>query len=110
LEAAILRRGGFAGFAAGASIAELIYVSLKGGEQPGEARLINFKNGDADSYAELALSKLVEVARRFEEEEQPYLPLVLSMWKRRFGSYDHLARVKEWSVGTDEGGEAGIQQ
>jgi ATP-dependent helicase/nuclease subunit B len=110
LEAAILRRGGFPGFAAGASISELVYVSLKGGEQPGEGRLINFKNGDADSYAELALSKLVEVARRFEEEEQPYLPLVLSMWKRRFGSYDHLARVKEWSIGTDEEGEAGVQE
>jgi hypothetical protein len=25
------------------------------------------------------------------------------MWKSRYGSYDHLARVKEWAVGgTDE--------
>jgi hypothetical protein len=43
------------------------------------------------------------VAARFEDEQQPYLPLVLSMWKNRYGTYDHLSRVKEWSVGgTDE--------
>jgi len=27
---------------------------------------------------------------------------VLSMWKSRYGTYDHLARVKEWSVGGDD--------
>jgi ATP-dependent helicase/nuclease subunit B len=39
---------------------------------------------------------------RFEDEEQPYIPLVLSMWKNRYGSYDHLARVKEWAVPGEE--------
>jgi ATP-dependent helicase/nuclease subunit B len=102
LEAAILRRGGFPGFIAGASIAELVYVSLKGGELPGDGKPINFKNGDADFHAERALEKLQAVAARFEDEQQPYLPLVLSMWKNRYGSYDHLARVMEWSVGLDE--------
>jgi hypothetical protein len=24
------------------------------------------------------------------------------MWKNRYGSYDHLARVKEWSVGSED--------
>jgi ATP-dependent helicase/nuclease subunit B len=110
LEAAILRRGGFPGFGAGASIAELVYVSLKGAEQAGEEKPIDFKNGDADFHAERALSKLAAVAARFEDEEQPYLPLVLSMWKSRYGSYDHLARVKEWSIGRDEEGDAGAPE
>ena len=35
---------------------------------------------------------------------------VLSMWKRRYGGYYHLARVKEWSVGTDDEAEAGVQE
>jgi hypothetical protein len=26
------------------------------------------------------------------------------MWKTRYGTYDHLARVKEWSIGGDEEG------
>jgi ATP-dependent helicase/nuclease subunit B len=107
LEAAILRNGGFPGIAAGASVAELAYVSLKGGEPAGEARPVDFKEGDADMHADRALAKLTDVARRFEDETQPYLPLVLSMWKNRYGTYDHLARVKEWSVGGDDEDEAG---
>ena len=106
LEAAILREGGFGGISRGASVAELVYVSLKGGDPAGEEKVINFKEGDADFHAKRALEKLAQVARRFEDEQQPYLPLVLSMWKSRYGTYDHLARVKEWSVGGDEETEA----
>ena len=36
LEAAILREGGFAAFAAGASVSELVYVRLSGNNPPGE--------------------------------------------------------------------------
>jgi ATP-dependent helicase/nuclease subunit B len=102
LEAAILRRGGFPGIPEGASVAELVYVSLKGRDPAGEDRAIDFKDGNADVHAERALAKLTAVATRFEDEAQPYLPLVLPMWKSRYGPYDHLARVKEWSVGIDE--------
>jgi len=103
LEAAILRGGGFPDIPAGARVAELVYVSLKGREPAGEDKTIDFKEGDADLHAERALAKLKAVVARFEDEQQPYLPLVLPMWKSRYGSYDHLARVKEWAVGgTDE--------
>jgi ATP-dependent helicase/nuclease subunit B len=106
LEAAILRHGGFPEIPAG-SIADLIYVSLKGGEPAGDHKTIDFKDGDADAHAERALAKLKAVVERFEDETQPYLPLILSMWKNRYGTYDHLARVKEWSVGGDDEDEAG---
>ena len=105
LEAAMLRRGGFAEVTDQGLVAELVYVSVRGGEPPGEERIIEFKNGDADWHAERALHKLQQVVERFEQEEQPYLPLVLSMWKSRYGTYDHLARVKEWSTGGPEDGE-----
>jgi ATP-dependent helicase/nuclease subunit B len=107
LEAAILRHGGFPGIPAGAAVDELVYVSLKGGRPAGEDKSIDFKDGDANAHAERALAKLTQVATRFEDEQQPYLPLVLSMWKSRYGTYDHLARVKEWSVGSDEDELAG---
>ena len=103
LEAAILRGGGFPGIDKGASVAELAYVSLKGRDPAGEYQPIVFKDGgDAESYAARALDKLTKLATRFENEAQPYLPLVMSMWKNRYGTYDHLARVKEWSVGGEE--------
>jgi ATP-dependent helicase/nuclease subunit B len=105
LEAAMLRHGGFADLGDRGSVAELVYVSVRGGDPPGEERIIEFKNGDADLHAERALAKLQQVVARFEQEEQPYLPLVLSMWKSRYGIYDHLARVKEWSTGGPEDGE-----
>ncbi len=111
LEAAILRHGGFSGISHGASVAELVYVALKGGEPAGDEKPIVFKEGDADFHAERALEKLKAVATRFEDEQQPYLPLVLSMWKNRYGTYDHLARVKEWSVGgTDEEDGMGVSE
>jgi len=105
LEAAILRGGGFGGFPAAASIGELTYVALKGTNPPGENKTIDFSVGNPDVHAECALAKLKELIRRFDDEAQPYFPLVLSMWKNRYGTYDHLARVKEWSIGSEE--EAG---
>jgi ATP-dependent helicase/nuclease subunit B len=107
LEAAILRNGGFPDIAPGGSIAELVYVQLKGGSPPGEARAILFKDTSPDAEADRAFAKLHELALRFEDEAQPYLPLVFSMWKNRYGDYDHLARVKERSVGGDDEDETG---
>jgi len=101
LEAAILRESGFADLPADA-IAALVYVSLKGTLIAGAELPIEFKCGDPNLHAERALAKLKTLATRFEDEQQPYLPLVLTMWKTRYGSYDHLARVKEWSVGGDD--------
>ena len=102
LEAAMLRGGGFTDLATGGCVAELVYVALRGGEPPGEVKVIGYDAGDADTLADRTLGKLRTLVQRFECDEQPYLPLVMSMWKSRYGPYDHLARVKEWSVGGDE--------
>jgi ATP-dependent helicase/nuclease subunit B len=107
LEAAILRGGGFGGIAAGASVADLAYISLRGGVPAGEEITMDFKDGDANAHADRALGKLGTLATRFEDEQQPYRSLVLSMWKNRYGTYDHLARVKEWTVGGDDEDESG---
>ena len=102
LEAAMLRRGGFAAatplLPGGGSIAALAYVALKGGARAGEFLPIEFKTGTPDSQADLALEKLTTLVRRFDDDNQPYRSLVHSMWKARYGDYDHLARVKEWSA------------
>lgn len=101
LEAAILQAGGFKDIPAGASVSELAYVALRGGSQPGETRVIEFKDGDANTQAQRALRKLTEVAAKFARQETPYRSLVHPMWKTRYGAYDHLARVKEWSLGLE---------
>jgi ATP-dependent helicase/nuclease subunit B len=106
LEAAMVRGGGFADIAAGARIARLVYVTLRGAEQAGEEKEIAFKDGTPDSRADNALLRLQEHAIRFENEAEPYRSLVHPMWKYRYSDYDHLARVKEWSLveGADDGG------
>jgi ATP-dependent helicase/nuclease subunit B len=98
LEAAMLRRGGFPNIPGGGSVAQVGYVLLKGGARPGEPKLIDFTKGTADSQAEHALARLTALAARFADESEPYRSLVHPMWATRYGDYDHLARVKEWSA------------
>ncbi|HEV2625795.1 MAG TPA: double-strand break repair protein AddB [Xanthobacteraceae bacterium] len=97
LEAAMLRKGGFAGIPAGGSIAELVYVVLKGGQPAGESKSIVFRDGTSDSQADRALAKLTQLAQFFDDASTPYRSLVHPMWRTHYGDYDHLARVKEWS-------------
>ncbi len=109
LEAAMLRNGGFKGIPAGATIAELVYVLLKGGEPAGAAKSIAFKDGTPDSQADRAIEKLTVLAGRFDDENEPYRSLVHPMWMTHYGVYDHLARVKEWTSagGEDDNGGSG---
>jgi ATP-dependent helicase/nuclease subunit B len=104
LEAAMLREGGFADIRAGCSIAELIYVKLSGNTPAGEPQTLDLKRSagepsqSPDEAAIEALQKLEALVRRFEDENQPYHALVLPMWRTRYGDYDDLARIKEWSA------------
>jgi ATP-dependent helicase/nuclease subunit B len=47
------------------------------------------------------------VAQKFLVEGEPYRSLVHPMWKKHYGDYDHLARVKEWAA---NGGESEVEQ
>jgi ATP-dependent helicase/nuclease subunit B len=106
LEGAILRQGGFKGVTPG-SLSEFAYVSLRGRDPAGEEKPIEFKEGTADFQADKALARLNGVVARFADVQTPYRSLVSPMWKARYGDYDHLARVAEWSAGgEDEEGEA----
>ena len=104
LEAAILREGGFKDIAADSSVAELAYVRLSGNNPPGEHRSLELKirTNDTpqppDEAADYARAELEKLIRKFEDENQAYTSLNLSMWSNRYGAYDDLARIKEWSA------------
>src|SRR5712691_10400672 len=104
LEAAILREGGFADIPAGSSVGELAYVRLSGNNPPGEQRTLELKINKSDTpqppdaAADDARRKLEALIRQFEDENQAYTSLNLSMWTNRYGTYDDLARIKEWSA------------
>jgi ATP-dependent helicase/nuclease subunit B len=104
LEAAILREGGFEGIPAGSSVSELGYVRLSGNNPPGEQKPLELKlkTGDTaqppDQAADEARQKLEALIRAFDDEKRAYTSLSLSMWAKRYGPYDDLARIKEWSA------------
>ncbi len=104
LEAAILRGGGFDKIDAGSSVSELAYVRLSGNNPPGEHKMLELKIKPSDTpqlpddAADYARAQLEALIRRFENPDEPYRSLVLSMWTARYGDYDNLARVKEWSA------------
>ena len=103
LEAAILRGGGFERIDAGSSVGELAYVRISGNSPPGEYRALELKikNEAAqppDEAADYARKQLEALIRTFENESEPYRSLNLPMWTNRYGRYDDLARIKEWSA------------
>jgi ATP-dependent helicase/nuclease subunit B len=104
LEAAILREGGFEGIAANSSVSEIGYVRLSGNNPPGEYRPLELKINRSDQpqqpddAATYALEQLEALILKFEDESEPYRSLNLPMWSNRYGSYDDLARIKEWSA------------
>jgi ATP-dependent helicase/nuclease subunit B len=104
LEAAILREGGFDGIPAGASVSDLVYVRLSGNNPPGQEKPLELKIKPSDTpqppdlAADYARQQLEILIRKFEDENEPYTSLNLSMWSNRYGSYDDLARIKEWSA------------
>jgi ATP-dependent helicase/nuclease subunit B len=104
LEGAILRAGQFEGIPAAGSISEFLYVCLRGGEPAGETCPIAFKDSNPDAKSDEALKKLTVLVTKFEDEDVGYLSKERPMFMRRGGGdYDHLARVREWSL---TGGEA----
>ena len=101
LEGAMVKAGAFKDVPPG-PISAFAYVALRGREPAGEEKVLAFEDGTADFHADKALARLKAIIARFEDVETPYRALVSPMWKTRYGDYDHLARVMEWSGGGED--------
>jgi ATP-dependent helicase/nuclease subunit B len=111
LEAAILRSGGFRDIPAGESVSELVYVKLSGNNPAGDERVLDLRVNRSDPVqlpddaADDALRELTALVQRYRTKSQPYGSVVLTMWTNRYGTYDDLARIKEWSASGTGGGD-----
>ncbi len=103
LEAAMARAGGFHGVPAG-DVTALGYWRLSGGDPAGEDKPIR---GDIATLTDDALAGFERLVARFDDPKTPYLAQPRPDKAPRFGAYNHLARVKEWSSGLDQGGDGG---
>ena len=73
-------------------------MRLRGGAEPGEENPVVFEQGTPDSQADHALAELTRVLAEFADPQKPYYSLLHPMWSNHYGTYDHLARVQEWSL------------
>ncbi|MBT6093452.1 MAG: double-strand break repair protein AddB [Rhodospirillaceae bacterium] len=92
LEAAMAEAGQFTGLDAKPT-AQLVYMRLSGGRQPGEERVLKLDAGETISKAVVGVTKLVH---KFEDPATPYPSQPRPQFLNRFADFDHLARVKEW--------------
>ena len=93
LEGAILAQGGFADVGPLAA-SELLYIRFGGGAEPGEIRDVP----DAASLIAKAEESLRARIAEFDDETMAYLPRVMPFRADQPGDYDHLSRVREWSL------------
>jgi ATP-dependent helicase/nuclease subunit B len=75
-----------------------LYLKL-GGVDGGESRPVKFGKGiDFVTVAEEHFAGLLTLLNQFADETTPYVPRPFPKFVSRFGAYDHLARVREWSA------------
>ncbi|MCB8819487.1 double-strand break repair protein AddB [Microvirga rosea] len=108
LEAMMLMRGAFKGLPIAKDTPDLVYIHTTGGREPLKEREIKPGRDETRTNAEI----VEEHRRRFEgmiaryaKGETPYVSRPFPKYARRFSEYDHLARVKEWSLASNGGGE-----
>jgi ATP-dependent helicase/nuclease subunit B len=100
LEGAMLLAGAF-GDVRATHLHEFIHIKLTGGEPPGEECVAKV---DANALAEEAVRRIKARIARFDNPAQPYRSREMPFRLSDKGDYDHLARVREWSleIGAEE--------
>jgi ATP-dependent helicase/nuclease subunit B len=93
LEGAILGGGGFADIGARVTD-ELIYIRFSGDASAGEVRWVK----DGAAMVATAEADLTDLIALFDDPEHPYLSRIRPYRADAAGDYDHLARVREWSL------------
>jgi ATP-dependent helicase/nuclease subunit B len=109
LEAAMARRGAFADVPRDLPVAQLLYVKLSGGSKPGEELDVSTSRNPCDPHelAEQHWQALGDMLRDYVLNGRPFRSRPYAKYAKRFAPYDHLARVKEWSLAGDDDAENG---
>jgi ATP-dependent helicase/nuclease subunit B len=110
LEAMMLMKGAFKGLPMAKDTPDLLYVHTTGGREPIKPREIKPGRDEERSVPEIVEEhrrRFEGMIARFAKGEAAYVSRPFPKYARRFSEYDHLARVKEWSLASAGGGEGG---
>ena len=109
LEAAMCRQGAF-DLGQKIETAQALYLKL-GGAVGGEQMSVDFANVKANirkkSFMDVAEDHYIglkELLTQFRDPATAYPPRPFPKFAKRYNAYDHLARVKEWSLGGEPDG------
>jgi ATP-dependent helicase/nuclease subunit B len=83
-------------------------VKISGGRDPLVPRPIETPKGDGRTVPEIVVSHrrgLEQLLSRYAAGETGYLSRPFPKFARKYSDYDHLARVKEWSLANADGEE-----
>jgi len=101
IEAVILKDGGFKDLPLGA-VSRLLFWRLSGGDPGGKE---SSAGNDVARLADEALAGLTDLIAAFDDPNTPYAARPHPDRAPKYSDYLHLARVKEWSAGGEEGEE-----
>ncbi|MFT0891432.1 double-strand break repair protein AddB [Pseudochelatococcus sp. G4_1912] len=107
LEAAMLKRGAFREIAA-APAPRLLYIHATGGRDPLTEKPVTSPRGEARTVEQIVeehFSGLQALLARYYTGKTGFSSRPFAQFAKREGPYDHLARVREWSVTAGEGDE-----
>jgi ATP-dependent helicase/nuclease subunit B len=110
LEAAMLMKGAFKDLPAATETPELLYVHTSGGRTPLNPRRLETPRGETRTVADLVEEhrrRFEGMIARFASGEAAFMSRPFAKYARRYSDYDHLARVKEWSLAGPGSGEDG---
>ena len=91
LEGAMLQNGGFNELGK-RQAEELLYLRFSGGKEPGDVQVVD------NTLIDEALARLRQRVIDFSAQSMAYLPRVKPYRADISGDYDHLSRVREWSL------------
>ena len=101
LEADMAAQGAFPSVGAGTRIAAACYVKFGTTD---EVRVIDLAWKGDPPFADVVAThrdELVRLLNAFRDPDTGYMARPFPKYASRFGTYDHLARVKEWSAAGD---------
>jgi len=108
LEAVMLMEGAFKNVPKSTDTPDLVYVHTSGGRNPLNPRPVEPGRGEDRSVAEIVQEhrrRFFGMLARYAAGEAPFLSRPFPKYARKYSEYDHLARVKEWSLTSAGGGE-----